>query len=116
MSAEKKKLVLVWTTADREAAMNMILLYGRNAKKHGWWEEVDLLIWGPSGKTLLSDVELQAEVSAMKEEGIGIIACKGCAERFGIVEDLEGVGVKVFYTGVYLTEAVKADEVEVLTF
>ena len=116
MENQPSKLVLVWTSADREVAMHMILMYGRNAKRFGWWEEVNLLVWGPSGKLLLGDKELQAEVKAMIEAGVEVIACKACADRLGTSAGLSELGVKVFYTGEALTNATKSSEWAVLTF
>ena len=116
MIEQPSKLVLVWTSADREVAMNMILMYGRNAKRFGWWDEVNLLIWGPSGKLLLADEELKIEIQGMIDEGVEVIACKACADRYGISDALSELGVKVFYTGEALTNATKSPEWAVLTF
>ncbi len=116
MSEQPTKLVLVWTSADREVAMHMILMYGRNAKRFNWWDEINILIWGPSGKLLLSDDELQTEIKAMIDEGVEVIACKGCADRLGTSEGLAELGVHVFYTGEALTNAVKSPEWSVLSF
>jgi len=116
MSEQPSKLVLVWTTADREVAMNMILMYGRNARRFDWWDEVNVLVWGPSGKLLLADEELKTEIKAMIDEGVEVIACKGCADRYGISDALSKLGVKVFYTGEALTNAAKSSEWAVITF
>jgi len=116
MSEGPTKLVLVWTTADREVAMNMILMYGRNARRLGWWDQVNLLVWGPSGPLLLADEELKVEIKAMIDEGVEVIACKACADRYGISDALSEISVKVFYTGEALTNAVKSPDWAVLTF
>ena len=116
MSEQPSNLVLVWTSADREVAINMILMYGRNARHLGWRDKVNVIVWGPSGKLLLADEELQAEIKAMIEEGIEVIACKACADRYGISDSLSALGVKVFYTGEALTNATKSPEWAVLTF
>jgi len=116
MSEQPSKLILVWTTADREVAMNMILMYGRNAGRFDWWDEVNVLVWGPSGKLLLADEELKNEIKAMIDEGVEVIACKACADRYGISDALSKLGVKVFYTGEALTIAAKSPEWAVLTF
>jgi hypothetical protein len=116
MNKEPSNLVLVWTTADREVAMNMILMYGRNARRFGWWDQVNLLIWGPSDNVLLADEALKTEIKAMIDEGVEVIACKACADRYGISDALSELGVKVFYTGEALTNAVKSPDWAVLTF
>jgi len=49
-------------------------------------------------------------------EGVEVMACKGCADRYGISDALSELGVKVFYTGEALTNAAKSSEWAVLTF
>jgi len=108
------QLVVVWTSGDREVALKMVFMYTYNAKKQDWWEDITLLIWGPSAKLLSEDKELQDQVKSMKEEGIHLLACKGCADEYGVSETLEAIGVEVKYTGVELTTFIK--ERHVITF
>jgi hypothetical protein len=105
--SEPNKLLVIWSSADREVALHNVFMYTHNAKKRGWWDEVRLLIWGPSGTLLAGDVELQAEVRAMLADGVDIIACKACSDRLGATEALEQLGVNVFYVGTALTEMLK---------
>jgi len=42
---------ILWTSDNKETAMNMICLYAHNAKLLGWIENVTILIWGASQKT-----------------------------------------------------------------
>jgi len=53
------KLIVLWTSGDKEVALNIIFMYTLNAKKRNWWKEVCLIIWGPSSKLLSEDLELQ---------------------------------------------------------
>lgn len=115
MTTQPDNLLLVWTTADREVASDMMFMYGFNAKKHGWWGHVQVLIWGPSGKTLLADEKLQAELKKMMSEGIDVTACKACADRYDIADDLAALGINVIYTGQLLTERTKDAGWRVLT-
>ena len=110
---EPSKLLVVWTSADKEVALKMVYMYTYNAKKNGWWDEVRFLIWGPSARLLAEDQELQEYVKKMKTEGVEIIACKACADSYGISEKLEGIGAKVFYVGKDLTAMLKSDWVTV---
>lgn len=43
----------------------------------------------------------------MKEAGVTLEACKGCAEKYGVVEELKNLGVDVYYIGDQLTEYLK---------
>ena len=111
---EKDKLVVVWTSGDKEVAMKMVFMYTYNAQKYEWWKDITLLVWGPSAKLLSEDKELQDYVKEMSEIGVNLLACKGCADQYGVSEKLEEIGVTVKYTGVDLTNFIK--ERHVVTF
>ncbi|PKL11189.1 MAG: DsrE family protein, partial [Spirochaetae bacterium HGW-Spirochaetae-6] len=44
----EEKLIVVWSTADKEVASKMVFMYTLNAKKFSWWQEITLIVWGPS--------------------------------------------------------------------
>jgi hypothetical protein len=104
---EPSKLLVVWTSADREVANNMVFMYTFNAKKNGWWKEIRFLIWGPSQKLIVQDKGLQDYLKKMKDAGVELLACKACADGYGIAADLQKLGVEVKYTGTTLTEMLK---------
>ena len=104
---DPSKLLVVWSSGDRDVALNMVFMYTYNAKKNGWWENIRFLIWGPSSKLLSVDKELQEEIKKMKAVGIELLACKACTDRYGVSETLEGLGIEVKYMGVGLTEMLK---------
>ena len=106
-NTKQEKLVVMWTSGDREVALKMVFMYTYNAKKYEWWDDITLLIWGPSAKLLTEDEELQEYVKKMKDDGIKLLACKGCADSYGISDKLEALGVTVRYTGVDLTNFIK---------
>jgi hypothetical protein len=93
----------------------MVFMYTKNAKLKGWWNKVTLVVWGPSAKLLSQDTELQAALQAMKEIGVELLACKACADSYGVSEVLEGLGIEVKYMGVPLTDYLKSD-IKVITF
>ncbi|MGO1479221.1 DsrE family protein [Senegalia sp. (in: firmicutes)] len=103
------KLVILWTSRDREVALNMVFMYALNAKIHNWWKDLTLIIWGPSSKLLSEDEELQDYISKMKEEGIDIVACKACSNNYGVTEKLEDLDIDVKYMGEPLTNYLKED-------
>lgn len=102
------RLLVIWTSADKEVAQNMVFMYVYNAKKNKWWGQIRFLIWGPSAKLLAGDEDLQAELAKMKEAGVELFACKACADRYGVGEKLTSLGVTVKYTGTDLTDWLKA--------
>lgn len=112
--SEKDKLVVVWTSGDKEVAEKMVFMYTFNAKRRGWWNDITLLVWGPSQKLLTEDKGLQDYVKAMLDSGIEVLACKGCADMYELADELEEIGVTVRYTGTDLTNFIK--ERHVITF
>lgn len=108
-------MTILWTSGDREVALNMVFMYALNAKKRGWWNEITLIIWGPSQELSIRDEEIQEEIKQLNEAGVKLEACVVCAEEYGAVNDLEGLGVDVYGMGEPLTEAIKG-EANVVTF
>jgi hypothetical protein len=114
MGAAKKSLVVLWTSGDRDVALKMVFMYTLNAKLKGWWQEVILVVWGPSAQLLSKDEELQGKIGQMKEAGIVLEACKACADMYGVAPDLETLGIEVKYMGVPLSDYLKAEDRVVL--
>jgi len=108
-SVDSSKLAVVWTSGDRDVALKMVFMYTLNAKKQGWFDQVQLIVWGPSSKLLTEDEELQASIAAMKDVGVELTACKACADSYGVSDKLEALGIEVKYMGVPLTEMLRSD-------
>jgi hypothetical protein len=102
------KLLVVWTSADREVALNMVLMYTSNAQRHQWWKQVTLLIWGPSQRLVLQDEEIREKIHTMQQTGVRLIACKACADSYGFSAALTDLGIEVFGTGPTLTDWLKS--------
>lgn len=95
----EEKLVVLWTSGDREVALKMAFMYTFNSRRFGWWEDITLVIWGPSAKLLSEDEELQEYIQKIKEADVDLKACKACADMYGVSEKLEELGVTVKYMG-----------------
>jgi len=100
-------LVVLWVSRDPEAAMNMAFMYGKNSKLKGWWEDVKLVVWGPSVQLLCEDAALQEELAAMGQAGVELLACRACADRYGATARLEEMGIDVIYMGQPMTKFLK---------
>jgi len=109
------RLAVLWTSGDREVALKVAFMYTLNAKRQGWFDEVTLIVWGPSAKLLSEDAELQQQVQGMAEVGVEIVACKACADQYGVADILSGIGIDVKYMGRPLTDILQADW-KVITF
>ena len=79
------------------------------------WNDVSLIVWGPSAKLLAEDTMLQEYVKRMKDAGVELLACKACADSYGVSEVLENMGINVKYTGLVLTDFLKDDDTRVIT-
>jgi hypothetical protein len=109
------KLAVLWTSGDSDVAHNVAFMYAHNAKKAGWFDEVTLIVWGPSQRNLVGDKSLQAEVKAMQKDGVLVEACIACAMNYGIVDELKALGLSVRGMGPPLTKYLK-EGWKVLTF
>ena len=98
---------LVWTSGDKEVALNMVFMYTLNSKKREWWKEVGFIVWGPSAKLLAEDQDLQDYLLRIKDAGVSIEACKTCADNYGVAKKLEDLGIEVRLMGMPLTNYIK---------
>lgn len=106
-ATDAQELVLLWTSGDREAALKMVFMYAGNSKKRGWWDNVTLIVWGPSAKLLAGDEGLQEELAKLRREGVVLEACKACADSYGVSQKLGEMGIEVKYMGEPLTGYLK---------
>ena len=109
MTPQNDKLAVIWTSADPAVARQAAFMYARNSMIQGWWDRVQLIIWGPSAQTMAQDKELQQEVGALREAGVEVTACKACADSLGVSPALDALGIKVKFMGQPLTEMLKSD-------
>ena len=110
-----RNLALIWSSADREVVLNMIFMYAHNSMLRDWWDQVRLIIWGPSQKLLVEDSELQEEIREMAFSGVEIWACQACSDRYACSSDLSALGVEVFHVGESFTTMLQSNEWKVLT-
>ena len=110
----KEKLVMIWSSADRDVALQMVFMYTSNSKKFGWWDDITLVVWGPSAKLLAEDQELQVYIKSMIDAGVVVKACKLCSDNYGVSGKLEELGIIVKYMSEF-TDYIKEGR-SILTF
>jgi peroxiredoxin len=113
---EGEKLTIVWTSGDPEVAHRMVLMYGKAAKTNQWFDEVRLVIWGPSARLVAADKDIQAKLKEMKEAGIILQACVVCADSYGVSERLKELGIEVKPMGKPLSNIIRDKNVHLITF
>jgi len=107
--------VIVWTSDNPYTAERMVLMYAHAAKTSSWFEEVTLIIWGPSAKMVAENTKLQEKLKLMQDDGVEIRACIVCANMYEVTEELKAMGFDVKGMGKPLTDYLKSDA-KVLTF
>lgn len=94
-----EKLVVLWTSGDKEVAEKMVLMYTYNSKRFDWWKDITLVVWGPSQKVLIENKDIQDYVKKIMDQGTAVKACKGCSDMYEFSDQLEELGVEVKYMG-----------------
>ena len=111
MVEKENSLVVLWASSDPEVALKMVFMYTLNCKLQGWWNEVTLIVWGPSAKILSENIQLQKSIQRMKEAGVILEACKACADLYHVSPKLKELGIDVKYMGQPLTDYLKSNKV-----
>lgn len=103
------KLVVLWKSDNMIDVNEMITPYILASKKNGWWDEVEVIIWGASQNVVVSDDETKRRVALMLKLGIKVYACKKCAIDLNIEHALTDLNINVIYTGELLTQCLQSD-------
>jgi len=114
-AVHKNRLAVLWTSGDPEVAHNVCLMYTHAAKKQEWFDQVVLIVWGPSARLLSADKKLQAKIKTMLDDGVTVQACIVCAVSYGVTQRLRELGVEVKGMGRPLTDMIRGGW-KVLTF
>jgi hypothetical protein len=108
-------LVVVWTSDDPYVAERVCLMYTHASKTQKWFDEVILIVWGPSAKLISENVKLQEKVKTMQNDGVVIKACQACASSYGVTDELRSIGFEVKGMGKVLSDYLKSGA-RVITF
>lgn len=90
-------------------------MYAFNARAHGWWKNITLLVWGPSAKLVAENEDIRKGICELIDSGINIEACKACSDEYGVSNKLSALGIHVKYMGQPLTEYLKSG-LRIITF
>lgn len=102
--SEERRLFIIWASENPDAALQMAFMYARNSLLRDWWDQVRLIVWGPSAMTLIENEEVMDALPEVMEAGVEVWACKACADRYEIADRIERLGVEVLYVGSHVTE------------
>ncbi len=107
---EKTKLYILWTNDNPVTAELMVFMYGVNAKKRQWWQEVTIIVWGATTKLVAENKKIQELIEEAQLEGVHITACRACADQLGVTSRLKELNIEVIYWGEPLTQLLKNNE------
>lgn len=113
---DEDKLVVVWTSDDPYVAERVALMYTHAAAKNKWFNDVTLIIWGPSAKLTAENVKIQQKLKTMQKDGVTIKACIACANAYNVTEDLKKLDFEIAGMGEPLSNYLKDNTVKVITF
>ncbi len=112
---EPDRLAVLWTSGDPDVAHRVCFMDTHAPKKSRWFDEVRLIVWGPSQRLLVGDKDIKAKVKSMQEDGVVVEACIACATSYGLVDTIRDLGIEVKPMGPPLAGFLK-DGYKVLTF
>ena len=112
----RNKLLIVWSSGEKEVAKKLVLLYGSVMLERKYWDEATIMIWGPSAKLLANDTELQKQFKIVQDSGVQFNACVVCTDEYGVSSQLSALGIDLIHTGEMLTNSLQSDDVKVITF
>ncbi|KAA5452912.1 DsrE family protein [Bacteroides caccae] len=105
-----EKLNILWITDNKDTVFNMMSMYAINSINRGWWNHINVILWGASVKLVANDTRVQTEVLEMIRVGITIEACQDCCQNFGVTPIIQNLGITVKYMGASLTQYIKSGE------
>jgi len=109
------KIHVLWTTGEKEVAMKVIFPYLLNAKANGWWDEINLIIWGPSAMLVGDDLQIHSQLQDIMDSGITVEACQACSDAYRVTAKLIGLGITVRYMGLPFTDYINSSD-KLITF
>jgi len=112
---QKQRLCIVWSSADPDVAKSTCFMYALNAKRFNWFDEVHVIVWGPSARLLVKDESVRAHFNAARKMGVKMEACLLSAKSLGVDQEMKKLGLKVGLMGIPLSARLKSGW-KVITF
>jgi hypothetical protein len=106
----KNSLNILWTNANPITAELMVFMYAEASVTRGWWDEVQIIIWGATAKLVAENKVIQTRLKEIQSSGVIVNACIACATELGVVEELSALGITLMPMGPPLTDILKNNE------
>ncbi len=108
---KKENLLIIISTDNAETILKFPLLYGGVSIPRDYWKRVHIMFWGASIKVASTNKQVQEKVELIQKDGVEFSSCIVCAEEYGVVKELENIGIKCNHTGDLLNEALQNDKI-----
>ena len=105
---DKKTLHILWTNADVDTSLHMVMMYASNCMIKQWWDEVTVIVWGATARLACENEAVQKEIEVAMNVGVRFSACVSCARRLGVEEKLKSMGIECISWGPPLTEILQS--------
>ena len=105
----KKELYILWTNSDPITSEKMMCMYAINSMLRSWWDKVTVIIWGSTAKLVAESEFFQLKMEELKNAGVSLSACIGCANQLGVTEKLRSLGIEVKGWGESLSRLLQTD-------
>ncbi|QEN08300.1 DsrE family protein [Oceanispirochaeta crateris] len=106
----KNSLNILWTNANPITAELMVFMYAEASVTRGWWDEVQIIVWGATAKLVAENKVIQTRLKEIQSSGVIVNACIACATELGVVEELSALGITLMPMGQPLTDILKNNE------
>jgi len=101
------KLCIIISSSDR-GVIKTALQYARRTVTEAFMGDIKLFLFGPCEATIACDPELQIfSRMFMEETGKGIMACRWCADDYGVSQSLKELSIEVDFIGEVVSEAIR---------
>ena len=95
------KVIIILGSSDIEK-LKSGLMYGKNAIKYGWLDDVKFFLFGGAEESILKNQELIDEIKT-----VNAVACKFIAKEKNIYEKLKELNTKTEYIGEQISNLIK---------
>jgi|GEM_PF-200985 len=114
--AYASNLLVIWSSDNREVAMQTCMTYLERAVENKWFNGTTLIIWGPSAKLLANDKELQARIELLIDMGAKVLASAESASSYGVTKNLKELGIEVQPMEAPFSDVIRSANTRVITF
>ncbi len=106
----ESKLNILWVNDNPDTAHSMVFMYAINAKNNGWFDQIEIIIWGATAKLVAENESIQEKIKIAQHAGVIVKACISCANMFGVTDKLKSLDLEVAGMGMPLTKILKDNE------